>query len=80
MAFTVQPSRQMCFHPLDDDTLVTATGGQIIRNSSALDDKLKAELTTLQSSIKDYASAQVNNQSKQQQQTTMMMMMAMLRR
>jgi hypothetical protein len=70
----------MCFEPLDDDTLVTATGGQILRNTSALDEQLKTQLTTLQSSIKDYASAQVQSQAKQQQQTTMMMMMAMMRR
>ena len=70
----------MCFEPLDDDTLVTATGGQILRNRSALDERLVQQLTTLQASIKDYASAHVQSQSKQQQQTTMMMMMAMLRR
>ena len=70
----------MCFEPLDDDTLVTATGGQILRNRTALDDQLTQQLTTLQSAIKDYASAQVQGQAKQQQQTTMMMMMAMMRR
>lgn len=70
----------MCFEPLDDDTLVTATGGQILRSRTALDDRLTQQLTTLQSTIKDYASARITNQSRQQQQTTMMMMMAMLRR
>ena len=69
----------MCFEPIDDDTLVTATGGQILRNRSAVDDQLKQQLTTLQSTIKDYASSQVNNQGKQQQQTTMMMMVGMMR-
>jgi hypothetical protein len=72
--------RQMCFEPVDDDTLVTATGGQILRNRTALDDQLKQQLTTLQSTIKDFASAQVHGQTRQQQQSTMMMMMAMLRR
>ena len=70
----------MCFEPLDDDTLVTATGGQILRNRTALDDQLKQQLTTLQSSIKDYASTRVTSQAKQQQQSTMMMMMVMMRR
>lgn len=69
----------MCFEPLDDQTLVTATGGQIIRNRSAVDDQLKQQLTTLQSTIKDYASSQVNNSGKQQQQTMMMMMVGLMR-
>lgn len=70
----------MCFEPLDDETLVTATGGQILRNSTKLDEQLKTQLTTLQSTIKDYASAQVQSQAKQQQQqTTMMMMVGMMR-
>lgn len=69
----------MCFEPLHDDELVTATGGQIIRNTSKVDEQLKTQLTTLQSTIKDYASSQVTNQAKQQQQTTMMMMVGMMR-
>ena len=71
----------MCFEPLDDDELVTATGGQILRNRSALDQQLVTQLTTLQTGIKDLANAQVTNQQKQQQQssTTMMMLMMMRR-
>jgi hypothetical protein len=80
VASALQPSWRMCFEPLDDDTLVTATGGQILRSRTVVDDQLKQQLTTLQSTIKDYASTQVTSQSKQQQQTTMMMMMAMMRR
>lgn len=69
----------MCFQPLDDDELVTATGGQILRNRSALDQKLVTQLTTLQDGIKDLANARVTNQQKQQQQSSMTMMMLMMR-
>ena len=68
----------MCFQPVDDDELVTATGGQIIRNRTALDEKLKLQLQTLQDGIKEVANATVTNQSKQQQSTMSMLMMGMM--
>jgi hypothetical protein len=70
----------MCFQPIDDDEMVTATGGQIVRNRSALDAKLTTQLQTLQDGIKDLANANVGNQTKQQQTTQMMMMGLMMRR
>jgi ClpP class serine protease len=70
----------MCFQPLDDDELVTATGGQIIRNTTALDQNLTLQLKTLQDGIKDLATSQGTNQSKQQQQQSSTMMMLMMMR
>ena len=65
---------------LSTDQLVTATGGQMLRNRSALDSKLTTQLQTLQDGIKDVATSSTTSQQQQQQQQTMMMMMVMMRR
>jgi hypothetical protein len=66
--------------PLTPEDLESATGGQILRNRSALDAKLQTQLQTLQDGIKDAATAATTTTTKQQEQTTLMMVMMMARR
>jgi hypothetical protein len=70
----------MKFEPLTDDDLATATGGQMLRNYSALNTKLKTQLDTLTQSVKDVATAGTTSQTQQQQQSLMLMAMMMARR
>lgn len=60
--------------------LVTATGGQIVRYTARHDENLKAQLTTLQESVKDVARAASTAPNKQQETMNLVMMMSMMRR
>lgn len=66
--------------PITLDHLATVTGGQMLRNTTAYDEKLKTQLTSLQSSIKEVATAAVTSQAKKQETLNAVMMMAMMRR